>query len=325
MKKLSHALYLSAALLPAACAHEPPPPKIVYDNSAFQPALVTPPLAPAMPAPVISLPLPLDLTAAVPPEARPPTERVARANVAALQEPRSDAYLNATQVFTYADGALYHVYAAPQQVTDIILEIGETLNAISAGDTVRWAVGDTASGAGAARQIHIMVKPFTTGLKTNLVLLTNKRTYHLVLQSTGQAAMAAVSWTYPGEALVAARAAVEAMPVDTGVALDALRFRYEITGDTPPWRPLRAFDDGEKVYIEFPARIDQGEAPPLFVVGPNGTHDLVNYRVKGNYYIVDQLFPAAELRLGTDPQQVVRISRTDGQPRTASLEAGRKP
>ncbi len=73
------------------------------------------------------------------------------------------------------------------------------------------------------------------------------------------------------------------------------------------------FDDSTKVYIEFPRRLDQGEAPPLFVVGADGGAQLVNYRVRGNYYIVDRLFAAAELRLGEDPQQIVRISRTDGQ------------
>ena len=52
--------------------------------------------------------------------------------------------------------------------------------------------------------------------------------------------------------------------------------------------------------------------PPLFVVGPEGaTSELVNYRVKGNYYVVDRLFAAAELRLGQKKQQVVRINRTD--------------
>ena len=86
--------------------------------------------------------------------------------------------------------------------------------------------------------------------------------------------------------------------IDTGVALDNLNFRYAISGDDPPWRPVRAFDDGSKVYIEFPDRIDQGEAPPLFVVGADGGSELVNYRVRGNYYIVDRLFAAAELRLG---------------------------
>ena len=35
--------------------------------------------------------------------------------------------------------------------------------------------------------------------------------------------------------------------------------------------------------------------PPLFVIGPAGGSELVNYRVNGNYYIVDRLFAAAEL------------------------------
>jgi type IV secretion system protein VirB9 len=127
--------------------------------------------------------------------------------------------------------------------------------------------------------------------------------------------MAALSWTYPEDQLIALKAQNEkaetAAPVASGLALENLHFRYAITGDSPPWRPVRAFDDGSKVYIEFPGRIDQGETPPFFVVGPNGDNELVNYRVRRNYYIVDRLFAAAELRLGQDPQQVVRISRDD--------------
>jgi P-type conjugative transfer protein TrbG len=86
-------------------------------------------------------------------------------------------------------------------------------------------------------------------------------------------------------------------------------------GDNPPWRPVSAFDDGSKVYIEMPSGIAEGEAPPLFVVGPEGDGQLVNYRVRQNYYIVDRLFAAAELRMGGEHQQTVRISRTDGRAR----------
>jgi type IV secretion system protein VirB9 len=84
-----------------------------------------------------------------------------------------------------------------------------------------------------------------------------------------------------------------------------------VTGDNPSWRPERAFDDGRSVYIQFPAGIAQGEMPPLFVVGPKGESQLVNYRVRAPYYIVDRLFGAAELRLGGEKAQVVRITRTD--------------
>jgi type IV secretion system protein VirB9 len=91
-------------------------------------------------------------------------------------------------------------------------------------------------------------------------------------------------------------------------------FRYAIEGDTPPWRPIAAYDDGRKVYVEFPQGIVQGEMPPLFVIGPDGKTQLVNYRAYGNVLIVDRLFAAAELRLGGEYQQKVRIVRTDGRP-----------
>ncbi len=61
-------------------------------------------------------------------------------------------------------------------------------------------------------------------------------------------------------------------------SLEKIRFRYAVSGSNPPWKPLRAFDDGEKVYIQFPAGIAQGELPPLFVIGAQGDGRLVNYR-----------------------------------------------
>ena len=187
---------------------------------------------------------------------------------------------------------------------------------LAAGDTMRWIVGDTAASAGATRRVNIMVKPTRAGLRTNLVITTSRRTYLLELTSTEKAWMASVSWDYPKDRLLAlqgqAQAAQVAMPVASGVTLEKIRFRYAIFGASPPWKPLRAFDDGERVYIQFPASIAQGELPPLFVIGPRGDGQLVNYRFHSPYYVVDRLFGAAELRLGGDKASVVRIERTDG-------------
>ncbi len=128
--------------------------------------------------------------------------------------------------------------------------------------------------------------------------------------------MASVSWDYPKDRMLAlqkqAQQAQAAAPVDSGLSLEQIKFRYAITGDSPPWKPLRAFDDGQRVYIQFPGGIAQGELPPLFVVGPQGDGQLVNYRFRSPYFVVDRLFGAAELRLGADKAQVVRIERTDG-------------
>ncbi|UCI34932.1 P-type conjugative transfer protein TrbG [Mesorhizobium sp. B4-1-4] len=315
-------LSVSAAVL-SACASKPvPPPAISYDAADFKPAAIE--KAPERPVKIVEIPKPLALPGQLQPEPgkavndqRSPEERVTDANKAATQQPTRYGYVNAVQVYPFTDGALYQLYAAPERVSDIALQPGEKLTAVSAGDTVRWVIGDTVSGNGDNQRTHVLVKPFAPGLSTNLVITTERRTYHLQLQSTEKTAMAAISWTYSEDQIIALRqrnAQAEAvLPVASNVALEDIRFRYSISGDTPPWRPTRAFDDGSKVYIEFPGRIDQGEAPPLFIVGADGNNQLVNYRMRGNYYIVDRLFAAAELRLGSKQQQVVRITRTDGR------------
>lgn len=242
-----------------------------------------------------------------------PAAGVVSANKAALREPSASGYMNAVQVYPYNEGALYRLYAAPGRVSDIALQPGETLTSVAAGDTLRWTVGDTTSGSGEARRIHILVKPFASGLSTNLVITTDRRVYHVQLTSTASTAMTAIRWTYPQDELLALarqrEAAEAARPVSAGVELERLNFGYRIGGDKPLWRPLRAFDDGRQTWIEFPTDLSAGEAPPLFVLGAKGEAEVVNYRVAGRYYVVDRLFGAAELRLGGKKQKVVRITR----------------
>lgn len=252
-----------------------------------------------------------------------PFEQIDAANNLAKVEPDLARFVNAVQVYPFMEGALYRLYAAPEQVTDIALEPGERLNSVSAGDIVRWVVGDTSSGgaggsgAAAGERVHILVKPIAPGLSTNLVIATDRRAYHLEMRSFRETYMAAISWTYPQDQLVKRREeAVRAKAAGDSVVAPAinpgnLKFRYEIEGDRPHWRPVRAFDDGEQVFIQFPETIAQGEAPPLFVLSRDGKPELVNYRMRGNYYVVDRLFSAAELRLGEKRQSVVRILRTD--------------
>lgn len=321
---MTRSMILIASLCLGACGHQRvAPPNIAFDPAEFEPARLTP--EPVARIAVVAAPVIAPLLALAPPpvqvrrELANPKMRVTAANAAALREPTSAGYLNAMQVYPWSEGALFRLYAAPEHVTDIVLQPGEVLQAVSSGDTVRWTIGDTTSGVGPARRVHILVKPFAAGLSTNMLIATDRRVYHLSLQSAATSPMAAISWIYPDDQLVMTKSGVnggiagdQAENVDQ-VDVQQLRFRYAIKGDTPSWRPVRVFDDGHKVYVEFPARLDQGEAPPLFVVGPRGDHQLVNYRVRGNRYIVDRLFAAAELRMGEAPQQVVRITRTDAQ------------
>jgi type IV secretion system protein VirB9 len=326
--RLLSSLLLIGTTALGGCAHKLIPPDITYDD--FVPAAQA--AEPPAPVQVVEVPKPLPLPGQLkpvegdkaPPEPKDPKDRISQANKAARVQPVRNGFINAVQVYPFSPGALYQVYAAPGQVTDVALQPGEQLvgsGPVAAGDTVRWIIGDTESGTGEAKQVHILVKPTRPDLQTNLVINTDRRTYLLELNSTEKTYMASVSWQYPHDQLIALRrqnaAALAAQPVATGVDISSLNFRYQIEGDTPAWRPLRAFDDGIKVYIEFPSGIRQGEMPPLFIIGPGGDTELVNYRARQNYYIVDRLFGAAELRLGdNNSERRVRITRTDGRRRS---------
>ena len=236
------------------------------------------------------------------------------ANRNATLAPKADAFLNAVQVYPYSAGTIYKLITAPERITDIALEQGETLVSVASGDTVRWVIGDTSSGNGATKRTHILVKPSLTGLSTNLLITTDRRAYHLALVSNGRTALTGISWSYPEDALLALRrandAARAAEPIAAGIQVEQLHFNYAISGDAPAWRPLRAFDDGRQTYIEFPVTIAVGDAPPLFLVAGKGEAQLVNYRLRDRFYIVDRIFDQAELRFGAGKQQVVRVTRT---------------
>lgn len=240
-----------------------------------------------------------------------PETQVGAANDAARIQPGNAGFENAIHRYAYSEGALFQIYAKPGQVTDIALQEGEKLvgpGPVAAGDTVRWMIGDTLSGTGASQRVHILVKPTRPDIATNLVINTDRRTYHLELHANSRVYMASVSWSYPQDELIALRLAeaeaVQSAPIADGFAIENLNFDYRISGDKPDWRPLRVFDDGQRTLVEFPPDIAQGEMPPFFVIGEEGEAELVNYRVKGRYLIVDRLFCKAELRLGAGRRQV---------------------
>ena len=323
---------VSALAITTACASVPPEP-VLEDAAFIEAALVEE--TPERAVEIVETPTVLPLPGQMKPVEgtkrtvtrvyTSPTETIRKGTTEARIEPSGDGYLYAIQVYPYTEGALYRLYAAPGQVSDIALQPGETLVSVSAGDTVRWIVGDTSSGSGATARAHVLVKPIGAGLSTNLMIATDRRTYHLELESADGTYMAALSWRYPADELSqlvsrnSAALAREETSIAPGVATDRLDFDYLIDGDRPDWRPVRVFDDGRQVFIQMPDGLSTMDAPPLFVLGPSGDAELVNYRLKGNYYIVDHLFRAAELRLGEKSQTVVRIRKREPRSGLASL------
>jgi P-type conjugative transfer protein TrbG len=167
-------------------------------------------------------------------EATEPTDRIETANDVARVQPRRAGYFNAVQVFPYSPGALYQIYASPGQITDIALEPGEQLTGsgpLAVGDTVRWVIGDTESGNGYTRRVHIIVKPTRPAIETNLVVNTDRRTYLIELRSREKPYMPSVAWFYPEDR----HSRAEAPPPTPFIpGMDQRRYRYVIEGDSPP-------------------------------------------------------------------------------------------
>ena len=242
-------------------------------------------------------------------------EAIESANQKAMKQPTSGEYINSIMTFDYMPGALYQIYCAPLSVTDVQFQNNEHIVAVGAGDTLRWQVSKTYSGIGANRQEHLLIKPIDEELTNSLVVTTDLRTYHLMLHSTPKTYMASVTWRYPdsdeGSMITNFDNNQDDSEIDIASSIDVnnLRFNYQVKlmkGSQPDWYPRMVFHDNKKTYIKFSPNMQ--ESPTLFVGDNIKTNQLVNYRVQGNYYVVDSIFYYAQLRGGPKNQTVIQIS-----------------
>jgi len=300
--KRRYLLAVSTAFLSACATLEPtpnlsaPPAEQAELGATLPPETPDPDLLPPAPQP----PAPRARQRVV-----APITALSAANAGARRRPDPNDFVDAAQMYEFAPGALYEVYAAPGYLSTILLEPGEAIVTVAAGDTTRWMVEETTAGDIGEPRSLLLLKPTRAGIRTNIVLVTDRRTYLIeAIAVQGAAYSAQTAWRY-GDQDASHDAAIG------GVDVEAVNFRYHIEtvrGRNPHWRPVRVFDDGRRTYVEFPLDISTSEAPPLFLRdGPDAA--LVNYRVVGNRYVVDRLFDVAELRLGGARQTIVRISR----------------
>jgi len=224
----------------------------------------------------------------------------------ARQDAAEAVHEDAALVYAYTPGALYELQAAPGYISTILLEPGETLLDIAAGDTGRWMVSNTVTGSGETGRTLIIVKPLAAKLKTNIVLATDRRSYLIeAVSAAGDSYTAQVSWSYP------VPPAPQPLPPPPPAAPAVLNYGYEIRPPrwkAPAWTPVSVWDDGMKTWIAFGSKVAAADLPPLFVRTGEGL-ELVNYRAEGQTYVVDRVFDRAELRLGQKRPVVVRIDR----------------
>jgi len=240
-----------------------------------------------------------------------PLEALAAANAASRQRPNAASFHGARQIYFYEPGAIYELYASPNYVSMIMLEPGESLTNIAAGDTSRWMVTQAEGETDSEGRTLVLVKPQAPNLRTNLVLITDRRTYIVeAISQPGSAYSAQVAWSYP-------RSADNTASGNAAANLNLSYRVHTVRGQRPVWTPTRVSDDGRRTWIEFAPDAAASDLPPLFIITPDGA-ELTNYRVQntpsGERYMVDRIFDVAELRLGSQAPIVVRIERDAHDP-----------
>ncbi|MBZ2206573.1 P-type conjugative transfer protein TrbG [Massilia sp. R798] len=228
------------------------------------------------------------------------------------------------------DGMVRFVYGTQQisvvcavlKACDIELQPGEQVNNLNGGDP-RFIVEPAVSGSGATEVQHLILKPQDVGLNTNLIVTTNRRSYHINLRSHRTEFMARVGFIYPEDALAKwdavkmreAKLMQEQIIPETKESIANLSFAYDIKGKAP-WKPVRVYNDGVRTIIQMPAAMAETEAPILRVVLKDGglfSDDVmaqVNYRIHEDRYIVDAVFHKGILSAGVGrDQQSVTIIR----------------
>lgn len=260
---------------------------------------------------------------------------VAEANKDAQQFPDQNDFFNAMMTYSYMPGAMYTIYTAPLNITDVVFEPGEKIISQAAGDTLRWQIASTYSGEGKDLRWHILVKPQKSDLTNSMIITTNKRTYHLILKSVDQdQAMVSVKWQYPSSMVQgfnggnlgdmnASDGDSKLLPppqqnAGLDLSLSNMSFNYNwrmLKGDTPKWYPEQIFSSGHQTFIKFPHDVVVSNAtmPVPFVQSNDGDYGTANFnwRMKGDYMVIDTVIKNAYLKAGTKEsgETVVEISQ----------------
>jgi P-type conjugative transfer protein TrbG len=219
---------------------------------------------------------------------------------------------NGKVIFTYGE-AVPTITCAPLRVCDLELEAGEYTVDLDVGDSVRWILKPSISGSGNKKTVHIIIKPKADNLDTNAVITTNRRTYHIRLISRSTAYVVRAAFYYPDSVKKAWEAQKAEMEKEETTVIGNLPplsadnlvfYDIEVVNGSKRLKPETAFSDGKnKTYIKMPPAMGATEAPILLTISRTGKEELVNYRLKNGYYIIDKIFEKAVLISGIGSDQ----------------------
>jgi type IV secretion system protein VirB9 len=229
---------------------------------------------------------------------------------AALQVPLK--FVNGMMFYPWDETFVYEIHTQPYRTTDIQLEPGEqVLEMPFLSEEKVWEIGAGVSRKNGQDTQHFFVKPSYANLTTSMIIITDRRVYHLLLKSFADRWMVMAQWVYPGtmpytiktEAMN--RRASELTGDGLLVNPEFLSFDYKMTYSLfkkPVWLPKRVYDDGRKTYIELDEKMLHMEAPVLF----NQRNERINYRVRKNLVIIDELVEKITVRRGREKVTIIK-------------------
>lgn len=215
-----------------------------------------------------------------------------------------DKALNDCRYYTYKAGTKNLIMTFPGIITDVVLQAGETIEQIRVGDKHRWEIDTfTDSSDGAS---HVYIQPIQENIRTNMVILTDRRTYQLSLD-TSVFYDSIVAWKYPGEAQAPAPVKKEAvMEVESA---DMLSFDYVIQRSKKyDWAPRFIFDDGFNTYIAIDPDEIAKNPPAIFTENRIGNLVLVDYELVDDNIILNKVYTNLQLRVRDEVLKVNRIN-----------------
>lgn len=195
-------------------------------------------------------------------------------------------------MLVYNENQVYRLTAYYGYQIDLQMGNDEEVKTIASGDSVGWQI----VGAGQ----HIFIKPMAEHARTNLSIVTNRRIYVFDLIAspvTDHWQMTyLVRFQYPH-----ADPYVNSRPGEKKAS--DYNFNYKIQGNRA-LRPTRVFDDGEFTYFQFNRQRDR-ELPAIFLIDVDQKESLLNYRMEGEYVVVERLGEKFCLRSGDSKAEVV--------------------
>ena len=198
----------------------------------------------------------------------------------------------------------------------IELESGEVILSMGSGDHVRWSLDHGKTGVG-GHTTYVTVVPTDYDLTTNLVISTDRRMYHMTLDSPPRKHGAQttlnplapytrhVKFYYPSKHHVIQSGDVgdeddPAMKLET--TLDRVNYGYSWRIENGfPWEPLAVFDDGKRVYLRLPEDVEPTSG--VLILGEEGEAQPGTYILRGNTLIIERLFDEARIVVPGPPKR----------------------